>query len=167
MTLAGPLSERDRWEATGCSIAKAMDVVGTRSAMLILREAFYGATRFDQFARRVGITDAAASARLKELTEAGVFTKVPYQEPGQRVRHEYQLTDMGRDLFPVVMALMQWGNDHLQPDGAPLALTDTESGNPVRVRVVSGPEVSDTGGSAPSRPLAPEDVELRINRRRR
>ncbi|GAB84545.1 helix-turn-helix domain-containing protein [Gordonia rubripertincta] len=153
MKLVGPLAERDRWEATHCSIAKAVELVGTRSAILILREAFYGATRFDQFARRVGITDAVASARLKELTEAGVFTKVPYQDPGQRVRYEYLLTDMGRDLFPVVMSLMQWGNEHLQPDGAPLTVTDTTH-NPVRVGVVTGEQKT----------LDPEDVEVRVNR---
>ncbi|NDZ97213.1 helix-turn-helix transcriptional regulator [Streptomyces sp. SID6673] len=143
MTLTGPLADRDSWEATDCSIAKALDLVGTRSAMLILREAFYGATRFDQFARRVGITDAVASTRLRELTEAGIFEKVPYQEPGQRARNEYLLTQMGRDLLPVVLGLLQWGNQYLQPQGAPLRLTDSESGEPVivDVRTRSGGEV--------------------------
>lgn len=153
MKLMGPLADRDRWQATQCSIAKAVDLIGTRSAILILREAFYGATRFDQFARRVGITDAVASARLKELTEAGVFTKVPYREPGQRVRYEYRLTEMGQDLFPVVMSLWQWGNEYLQPDGAPLVATDS-SNKPVRVGVVA--EDSAT--------LDPEDVEVRVTR---
>ncbi|WAC57709.1 winged helix-turn-helix transcriptional regulator [Gordonia sp. SL306] len=143
MTLTGPLADRDSWEATDCSIAKAIDIVGTRSAMLILREAFYGATRFDQFARRVGITDAVASTRLRELTEAGIFEKVPYREPGQRARNEYLLTQMGRDLLPVVLGLLQWGNQYLQPQGAPLRLTDSESGEPVivDVRTRSGGEV--------------------------
>ncbi|MFC4741781.1 winged helix-turn-helix transcriptional regulator [Gordonia hankookensis] len=143
MTLTGPLADRDSWEATDCSIAKALDLVGTRSAMLILREAFYGATRFDQFARRVGITDAVASTRLRELTEAGIFEKVPYREPGQRARNEYLLTQMGRDLLPVVLGLLQWGNQYLQPQGAPLRLTDSESGEPVivDVRTRSGDEV--------------------------
>ncbi|MBA5847935.1 helix-turn-helix transcriptional regulator [Gordonia amicalis] len=99
----------------------------------------------------MGITDAVASARLKELTEAGIFTKVPYQEPGQRVRYEYLLTDMGRDLFPVVMSLMQWGNEHLQPDGPPLTVTDT-SRNPIRVGVVTGEQET----------LGPDDVEVRV-----
>lgn len=156
MHLKGPLADRDSWEASGCSIARAIDLVGTRSAILILREAFYGATRFDQFSRRVGITDAVASTRLRELTEAGIFTKVPYRETGQRERFEYQLTDKGRDLFPVVMSLMQWGNDHLQPDGAPLAVTDTEH-TPVRVGVVAG--------DTPL--LTPEDVAVRVARRAR
>ena len=126
------------------------------AALLILREAFYGATRFDQFSRRVGISDAVASARLRELTEAGIFTKVPYRDAGQRERFEYQLTDMGRDLFPVVMSLMQWGNDHLQPDGPPLTVTDRAQA-PVRVGVVAEPTAV----------LTPEDVEVRIARRRR
>ena len=114
MTLTGTLADRDTWEARQCSIDKAIDVVGTRSALLILREAFYGATRFDQFARRVGITDAVTSARLKELTDVGIFEKVPYREPGQRERFEYRMTPMGRDLLPVVVGLMQWGDRYLQ-----------------------------------------------------
>ncbi|MGH3452671.1 MAG: winged helix-turn-helix transcriptional regulator [Haloechinothrix sp.] len=112
-----------------------MQVVGTRSAILILREAFYGTTRFDDFAERVGITDPVVATRLKELVEVGVLTKQPYREPGQRTRFEYHLTPMGRDLLPAVLALMQWGDRYLQDDGGPLAVVD-ESGTPVRVAVV-------------------------------
>ena len=72
-----------------------MALVGTKSAMLIMREAYYGTTRFDDFARRVGITKAATSARLSELVEAGLLTRRPYREPGQRSRDEYVLTDGG------------------------------------------------------------------------
>ena len=75
-----------------------MAVLGTKSAMLIMREAYYGTTRFDDFARRVGITKAAASARLSELVAAGLLTERPYREPGQRVRDEYVLTDAGHRL---------------------------------------------------------------------
>ena len=77
--LTGVLEDRDAWRATHCSIGRAMEVVGTRSAMLILREAYYGTTRFDDFASRVGITEAVASARLKELTEAGLFVACAVQ----------------------------------------------------------------------------------------
>lgn len=165
MTLTGPLADRDSWEASNCSIAKALDVVGTRSAILILREAFYGATRFDQFARRVGITDAVASARLKELTEAGIFDKVPYQEPGQRARSEYRLTEMGRDLLPVVLALLQWGDRYLQPDGAPLRLTDSDSGDPVTVdvRAASSADPDVRSGA----PVDADHIEVAPARRRR
>lgn len=75
-----------------------------------MREAVYGTTRFDGFARRVGVSDAVASARLKALVEAGLLVKSPYQEPGQRTRHEYRLTEMGTDLVPVLFGLMQWGD---------------------------------------------------------
>lgn len=143
--LEGFLADRDAWQATHCSIAKAMEVVGTRSAILILREAFYGTTRFDDFAKRVGITEAVASARLRELTAEGLFERSPYQEPGQRTRHEYVLTEKGRDLLPVVLGLMQWGDKHLQGRrGAWMAMQDDETGEPVRVelRSESGREVA-------------------------
>jgi len=134
--LDGFLADRTAWRATQCSIAKAMDVVGTRSAILILREAFYGTTRFDDFAERVGITEAVAAARLRELTAEGVFEKRPYKEPGQRTRFEYVLTDKGRDLLPAVLALMQWGDKYLQGErGGPLDLADDATGEPVHVEV--------------------------------
>jgi DNA-binding HxlR family transcriptional regulator len=135
--MEGPLADLSAWKPLECSIAKAMDIVGTRSAILILREAYYGTTRFDGFAARVGITDAAASGQLRKLTEAGLLAKRPYQEEGKRTRHEYVLTDMGRDLLPVVLALMQWGDAYLQPGPVPLLLVEESSGAPVRVQVRS------------------------------
>jgi len=67
-----------------------------------LREAYYGTTRFDDFAQRVGITKAAASARLSELVDLGLLTRQPYREPGQRTRDDYVLTEAGIDFMPVV-----------------------------------------------------------------
>jgi DNA-binding HxlR family transcriptional regulator len=111
--LEGKLADRDAWSAVGhCPVERAMAAVGTRNAMLIMREAHYGTTRFDDFAERVGITEAAASARLRDLVEAGLLVKQPYREPGARTRHEYVLTDAGRDLLPVVLALFAWGQQH-------------------------------------------------------
>jgi DNA-binding HxlR family transcriptional regulator len=128
----GVLADRSTWRLDNCSIAKSMDLIGTRSSMLILREAFYGTTRFDDFARRTKITEAIVAARLKELTDIGLFIKQPYQEPGKRTRYEYLLTDRGRDLVPAVFALMQWGNKHLQgEDGGPLRLVERGTGEPV------------------------------------
>ena len=102
------LADLDRWvPGNRCSITRALEVVGTKTAMLILREAMYGTTRFDGFARRVGVSDAVASARLKGLVDAGLLEKAPYQEPGQRTRYEYHLTQKGTDLMPVVFGLMQ------------------------------------------------------------
>lgn len=112
--LQGPLADRDAWSAVGeCAIEKTMAVVGTKSAMLIMREAYYGTTRFDDFARRVGITKAATSARLSELVELGLLRRQRYQEPGQRSRDEYVLTEAGIDFMPVVWALFEWGRHHL------------------------------------------------------
>ncbi|MET8162541.1 helix-turn-helix domain-containing protein [Sphaerisporangium sp. NPDC005289] len=134
MILEGPLADRASWRADRCSIGKAMDVIGTRSAILLLREAYYGTTRFDDFAERVGITDAVASARLKQLVELGVLDKRPYREPGKRTRYEYVLTAMGKDLFPAVLALMQWGDKYLQPDGGPVRVVERQTGAPVTIR---------------------------------
>jgi DNA-binding HxlR family transcriptional regulator len=112
--LQGALADRDGWSAVGeCPIEKTMAVLGTKSAMLIMREAYYGTTRFDDFARRVGITKAATSARLAELVDIGLLMRRPYREPGQRGREEYVLTEAGIDFMPVIWAMFQWGRRHL------------------------------------------------------
>lgn len=81
------------------------------------------------------MTEAVAAARLKELTALGALAKQPYREVGQRTRYEYVLTDMGRDLLPVVLGLMQWGDKYLQEDDGPLKVVDTRTCSPVRVRM--------------------------------
>ena len=153
--LEGRLADRDVWRADRCSIGRAMEVVGTRSAMLLMREAFYGTRRFDDFAARVGITEAVAAKRLRELVDAGLLQRVPYQEPGQRTREEYLLTPMGRDLVPAALALMQWGDTYLgdQP-GGPLALRHTGCGADVAV------EVRCSAGHD----VALGDISVRVNR---
>ena len=137
--LLGPLRERGRWRADRCPIARSLGVVGTRSAMLIMREAYYGTTRFDDFAGRVGITEAVAAARLRELTGAGLLQRVPYQDPGQRTRHEYRLTEMGRDLCPAVLALFEWGSKYLYGSGgAPVTLQHADCGADIHVTTTCG-----------------------------
>jgi DNA-binding HxlR family transcriptional regulator len=133
--LQGPLADRDAWSAVGeCAIEKTMAVVGTKSAMLIMREAYYGTTRFDDFARRVGITKAATSARLSELVELGLLRRQPYREPGQRSRDEYVLTDAGIDFMPVVWAMFEWGRRHL-PGRNRLRLTHLGCGAEATVEI--------------------------------
>lgn len=88
MTLSGPLADRSRLQADACSIGKAMEVVGTRSAVVLLREAYYRTTRFDDFAARVAITDAVAAAPLREFVESGIFAKRPYREARGALRVE-------------------------------------------------------------------------------
>jgi DNA-binding HxlR family transcriptional regulator len=155
LTLAPPLADRTKWRADACSIGKAMEVVGTRSAMLLLREAFYGTTRFDDFVTRVGITEAVAAGRLKALVELGLFDKQPYRDPGRRTRQEYVLTEMGRDLLPAVLALMQWGDQHLQGGRGPVRVVEEATGSEVHVRICGpdGDPVSD--GALRLEPSAP------------
>jgi DNA-binding HxlR family transcriptional regulator len=139
ISFEGVLSDRTKWRLENCSIAMAMDVIGTRSSMLILREALYGTTRFDDFVRRTKSTEAIVAKRLRQLTDIGLFTRQPYREPGKRTRDEYLLTDKGHDLLPAVFALMQWGNKHLQAeDGGPLRLVERGTVEPV----VIGPRTS-------------------------
>lgn len=133
--LQGPLADRDAWSAVGeCAIEKTMSVVGTKSAMLIMREAYYGTTRFDDFTRRVGITKAAAAARLSELVELGLLKRQPYHEPGQRRRDEYVLTEAGIDFMPVVWAMFEWGRRHL-PGRHRLRLTHVGCGADAEVQM--------------------------------
>src|SRR5690349_23686498 len=108
--MTGVLEPRGGWEASRCSIARALDVVSTRTAFLLLREAYYGATRFEEFANRVGTSEPVTAARLRDLVAAGLLVKEPYREPGQRTRHGYRLTAKGEELLPVIVALMQWGD---------------------------------------------------------
>jgi len=141
--MEGKLADLSAWEPAGCSIARALDVIGTRSAILIMREAYYGTRRFDGFAGRVGITDAAVAKQLRKLADAGLLEKRPYRENGQRTRYEYILTQKGLDLLPAVVTLWQWGDKYLQPGPAPLVRFDTRTGEPVRaeLRAADGAEV--------------------------
>ena len=133
--LSGSLSPRDRWTASACSLAKALGVVSSKSAMLILREAFYGTTKFDDFAERVGISEPVTAARLRELVDDGLLEREPYRQPGQRTRMAYRLTDKGAELLPVLVALMQWGDRWLQPAGAPVELRHSGCGEVVHAEL--------------------------------
>jgi DNA-binding HxlR family transcriptional regulator len=140
--LQGGLAERDTWSAVGhCPIEKTMALVGTKSAMLIMREAYYGTTRFDDFARRVGITKAATSARLSELVDAGMLAKRPYREPGQRSRDEYVLTDAGTEFMPVVWAMFEWGRKYLNDTRLRLTHDDCGAEATVEIRCAEGHHV--------------------------
>src|ERR1700744_1166628 len=136
MTLTGRLANGDR---TGyrevCPIERALDTIGTRSALVLLREAFWGTTRFEDFAQRAGFTEQIAATRLKQLVDAGVLAKQPYKSPGQRTRYEYVLTGRGRQLFPVLVSLVEFGM-LLQGDARRLDLVHGEGcGAPLATHV--------------------------------
>lgn len=102
-----------------CSVAAALRVVGEKWTLLVLREAFYGVRRYDELLVRIGCARNILSDRLRKLVDSGLLRRVAYQEEGQRERHEYRLTDQGLELFPVVIALMQWGDKWLEAKRGP------------------------------------------------
>jgi len=158
--LSDEVADLAAWSPDECSLLVALDVVGTRTAVLLLREAYYGATRFDLFAKRIGATDAAVAARLRQLTDDGLFERRPYRERGSRTRHEYLLTEKGRALFPVVMGLIAWG-DRYRTDHEPWTEhVDTETGRPVHAAVVDdeGREVPMERVRLEARPQPPAAV---------
>src|ERR1700761_992569 len=141
--LTGDLDPREGWKAERCTIAQALKVLSTRSSLLIMREAFYGTTRFDDFAERVGLSEPATAARLRELVDEGLLEREDYREPGQRTRQQYRLTEKGADLFPVLAALMRWGDRWLDDRGGPVQLLHRDCGEPVEVslRCAAGHEL--------------------------
>ena len=104
-----------------CSIARTLDLVGEKWALLAIREVFLGNRRFDEMIRRTGAPRDTLSARLRTLTAAGILERRPYS--AHPARYEYRLTAAGRDLYPVIVSLMRWGDQHLAGgDGPPLVL---------------------------------------------
>src|SRR5437660_3107698 len=129
------LDPRDDWSADRCPMAHALGVVRTRSAFLVLREAFYGATRFEEFADRTQLSEPVTAARLRELTADGLLEREPYQEPGQRTRRLYRLTEKGADLLPALVALMQWGDRWVLPGGARVEVRHRDCGAEVTAQL--------------------------------
>ena len=103
-----------------CSIGRAMDILGERWTLLILRECFYGVRRFSVMQRNLGIARNILSSRLQLLVRTGILEKRRYQEEPERF--EYKLTEKGLALYPAVVAIMRWGDEHLMEDGAPVVL---------------------------------------------
>ena len=112
--------ERKSFSEMHCSVAQCLEVVGEWWSLLIVRDAFLGVTRFDDFQARLGISRNVLNQRLARLVELDVLVKVAYSE--RPPRHDYRLTDKGRDLWPVLTTMRQWGDKHAAPDGPPLEL---------------------------------------------
>jgi DNA-binding HxlR family transcriptional regulator len=108
-------------EPRACSIARTLDVVGEKWALLVVREVFLGNRRFDQMIRRTGAPRDTVTARLRTLVDAGILERRRYSDRPQRF--EYHLTAAGADLYPVILTLLRWGDQHLAgPEGPPLVL---------------------------------------------
>ncbi|KAA0094130.1 transcriptional regulator [Mycolicibacterium sp. P1-18] len=153
MTLDAELVDRGRWRGTAhCSVAKVFDLLNTKTTFLILRELFYGTTRFEDFVDRIDTSAPATSRALKQLEVAGIVARFPYRDPGARVRDEYRLTDAGEDLLPTFMAITHWGDTHLQDGSPPLSFVDARTGRPVRVFVTADDDRPSTASA---------DIEVR------
>ena len=110
-----------------CSVAQCLEVVGEWWSMLIVRDAFFGVTRFDAFQERLGIARNVLQARLTKLVDAGVLTKTAYSD--HPPRYDYRLTDKGRDLWPVLTAMRQWGDRYAAPSGPPVQIVHKGCGH--------------------------------------
>jgi DNA-binding HxlR family transcriptional regulator len=123
--------------ADNCSVARTLAVIGEKWTILVLREVFNGLRRFDEIQDHLGIPRPILSDRLRRLVDEGVLTRSEYREPGQRTRHEYRLTETGRELQTVLLALMEWGDRHpAAPGGPALVVRHRGCGEPLHVELV-------------------------------
>ena len=119
-----------------CSVAQCLEIVGERWSMLVIRDAFLGVSRFDDFQRRTGISRNILRDRLARLVEAGIMDRTPYSE--HPPRNEYRLTDKGRDLWPIVTSMRQWGDRYAAPSGPPIVVRHRGCGAVTEVVHVCG-----------------------------
>ncbi|CAH5284746.1 putative HTH-type transcriptional regulator, partial [Enterobacter cloacae] len=120
-----------------CGLAEGAKIVGDQWILLILREAFYGVTRFETMRSHTGITKQTLATRLKLMTELGLLSRIPYREEGARERYEYQLTEKSRTLAPVLLALMEWGHRQVLHTAPHLTLVDKATGDPLHIGYVN------------------------------
>ncbi|QCD60245.1 winged helix-turn-helix transcriptional regulator [Streptomyces hawaiiensis] len=157
--------QRDAWDIEPDSINLALQSLSPRTTGVIIREAFYGTRRFDDFERHCGISPSVLSARLRDLVADGILEKTRYQAPGARGRDEYRLTDKGRGLLPILIALNDWAERWIVPTGAATtSLLHHDCGSPVStvVTCASGHEITAPGqvAAAPgpgARPVSASD----------
>jgi DNA-binding HxlR family transcriptional regulator len=145
------------WDRDNCSVARALELIGDRHTVLVLREAFVGERRFDRIQRHTGVARNLLSDRLNKLVAHGILTRRPYQE--RPVRHEYVLTEKGLDLYPVLVSLMQWGMRHGGGD-TPIVLQHKGCGAVVDPHLAC-PECGEAVGARDMRALPGPDAVLR------
>ncbi|MFJ4821656.1 winged helix-turn-helix transcriptional regulator [Streptomyces bacillaris] len=139
------MASRIRLEDRECPLSTTVQHVGEWWTLLLLHDAFDGYTRFDQFQQNLGISSSMLTTRLKALVDDGLLERRPYRT--SPVRHEYVLTDLGRSLRPVIVALAAWGNARLAPEQRSMILVDAASGDevePVVVDAASGRRLDDS-----------------------
>jgi DNA-binding HxlR family transcriptional regulator len=135
------------WSVDNCTIGRTLDIVGDRWSFLVLREVFQGLRRFEDLTVRTAIPRTVLTDRLRRLVDAGILRREPYREPGTRRRMEYRLTEKGLDLYPVLLALQQWGDRYLAgPEGPPIEFAHRGCGAKVELvmRCEAGHELTRT-----------------------
>lgn len=146
-----------------CPVARTLECVGEGWSLLILRDAFQGFSRFDEFEQNLGIAPGMLSRRLAHLTAAGIFERRRYST--RPPRYEYRLTRKGHDLFPVVATMLEWGNRHLAPNGASLLLAERDSLRPltpVLVDAASGAPITAADTAVIAGPRASRAMRARL-----
>ena len=124
------------WSTEGCPISGTMTILGERRTLVVLREVFNGIRRFDDLRIRTAIPRQVLSNRLAKLVDHGILRRVPYREPGARQRDEYRLTEKGFDLYPLLIAIRDWGDKYLVGDeGSPLTITHRDCGAVVHTEI--------------------------------
>lgn len=124
------------WSTANCTVGRTMAILGERWTFVVLREVFNGVRRFEDIRRHSGIPRQVLSNRLALLVEQDVLRREPYRDPGERARHEYRLTEKGFDLYPVLVAIADWGDRYLvDPEGPPVEFTHRDCGAPVHSRL--------------------------------
>ena len=149
-----------------CPIARSLDRVGEWWSILIMRDAFHGLTRFDQFQKSLEIAPNMLSRRLATLVESGLLERRQYND--RPARYEYVLTERGRDFRPVLLALLAWGNKHFAPEGKSVMLVDAETGaeaEPVLVDAASGRRIAEPAFKPVPGPAADERTRDRYTGR--
>ena len=157
--------ERKTFSAMTCPIARSLDRVGEWWSILILRDAFSGFTRFDEFEKSLGIAPNMLTRRLKALVEAGLLERRRYSE--RPVRYEYLLTERGRDFRPVLIALLTWGNRHFAPEGESIVVVDAITGaraEPILTDRLTGRPVLSADFKLAAGPAATEGTRRRLSR---
>ena len=146
-------------EPRACSMARALEIVGEKWALLAVREVFFGNHRFDEMVRRIGAPRDTLAARLRGLVAAGIMERRQYSD--RPARFEYHLTQVGRDLYPVTLTLLHWGDQHLAgADGPPLVL-EHACGHRLLPQVICAEcgEPADLGTTRPIRKSADPELE--------
>ncbi len=146
-----------------CPVGRTLERVGDTWSLMILRDAFQGLTRFDQFEQSLGVAPNILSKRLAALVETGFLERRPYQQ--RPVRHEYVLTEMGRDFAPVLTALMAFGNRHFAAEGIASQMVEASTGRAVEPMVVdrqTGLPVDDPRFTLAAGPAAGEATRARV-----